>query len=49
MKRAYLIAIGALFLLFGAIWTFNHVNPWVSLAIIAVVIYFVIHKLSKTN
>lgn len=47
MRKVYLTVIAGAVTWFALIWTFNHVNPWVSIGLVAVIIYLIIHKNTK--
>lgn len=48
MEKMFLKLLVCLVYLYGCIWVFNHVNPWLSFAMVAAMIYFFI-KPNKTK
>lgn len=49
--KLFIILILSLIYLFGAIWVFNHVNPWIALAMptgyLGYLVYLIEKKLKK--
>ncbi len=47
LTKIIIIASLILFLLFGSSWVFNHINPWLSGAIIFGIILYLIITINK--
>jgi hypothetical protein len=46
MKK-YLWIFGVLLSIFGSIWLFNHVNPWLGIGLFILTIIFIYEKSTK--
>jgi 4-hydroxybenzoate polyprenyltransferase len=47
MEKIFLYLVAGLAVLFAISWSFNHINPWVSVVATIIVVYFLIKRLDK--
>jgi len=47
LNKVFFGVVGVAVYLYATIWVFNHINPWISIAMFAGLIYLALHKISK--